>query len=249
MRHLTEEQLVLHYYGDAEDTSEISKHLEECDACRASFRAVAEELEAVKATAIPEPGDNYEQRVWGRLRLELPASGSQSRLLRFPYWVRIAAVVWLVAGAFLAGRFWPQKQPAHPDEGVSEVARDRILLLEVADHLERSQIALLELVHADARPLEFQSRRTVASDLVTANRLYRQTAWQRGEASVATVLEDLERVLLEIANSPTDLSDQELRLLQQRIEDRGILFKVRVLEFQTRSREKDSFEKRDAQSL
>ena len=76
--------------------------------------------------------------------------------------------------------------------------------------------------------------------MVAANRLYRQTAAREGEAGVASVLEDLERILLEVANSDERMTPAERERLRQRIESGGILFKVRVLGTQVREREKET---------
>jgi hypothetical protein len=75
---------------------------------------------------------------------------------------------------------------------------------------------------------------------VDANRLYRQTAVRAGEAGVASVLDDLERVLIDIATGPSTLSSAEFETVRRRIEERGILFKVRVVGSQMREREKES---------
>ena len=64
---------------------------------------------------------------------------------------------------------------------------------------------------------------------MSENRLYRQTARFTGQTAVAGVLEELERVLLDIAHSPSEISARELEDLRQRLESEGILFKIRVL--------------------
>jgi hypothetical protein len=50
-------------------------------------------------------------------------------------------------------------------------------------------------------------------------------------------LDDLERVLLEIAHSPNEVSSGQLDDLRQQIESRGLLFKVRVMGSQAREQE------------
>ena len=75
-----------------------------------------------------------------------------------------------------------------------------------------------------------------ANDLVVANRLYRQTASQSGDRAVASVLEELERLLLDVAHGPSQLSPEELAALRQRIESKGVLFKVRVIGTNMRER-------------
>jgi hypothetical protein len=46
--------------------------------------------------------------------------------------------------------------------------------------------------------------------------------------ATAALLEELERVLLEIAHSPSEVSAHQLEELRRQIEDRGILFKVKI---------------------
>ena len=74
------------------------------------------------------------------------------------------------------------------------------------------------------------SEQSRARDLVAANRLYRQTAVQAGdEGEIGDLLDELERVLLEIANAPPDAARGDLDALRAHIEQRGLLFRVRVV--------------------
>src|SRR5260370_18096331 len=66
-----------------------------------------------------------------------------------------------------------------------------------------------------------------AEDLLQENRLYRQTALQEGDAGLASVLDELERVLLDVAHSPEKVTPAQLEAIQTKIAARGILFKVR----------------------
>jgi hypothetical protein len=86
--------------------------------------------------------------------------------------------------------------------------------------------------------VDISSERERARDLVSENRLYRQTAADAGDAGVAAVLDELERVLMEIANSPSELTLQDLQRVRERIESQGIIFKVRVLGNTVRQRER-----------
>ena len=51
------------------------------------------------------------------------------------------------------------------------------------------------------------------------------------------LLDDLNRVLLEIAHAPSRLAPADLELLRQRLEAEGILFKIRVLGSTVRNQE------------
>jgi hypothetical protein len=154
----------------------------------------------------------------------------------------------LVIGAFLAGRGslplggLSKPKPGAPIAagGESGAVRERVLLVAVGDHLERSQTILVELANAGAPKdgqLDISYEQHAAEDLLESNRLYRQTASSTGDASTAAMLEELERVLLEIAHSPSAVSEKQLDELRKQIEDRGIIFKVKVFGKQVEQRE------------
>jgi hypothetical protein len=82
------------------------------------------------------------------------------------------------------------------------------------------------------------AQREFADELVSANRLYRQAAARSGEPALAAVLEELERVLVELAAGPDALAPADLAGLQRRIDSQGLLFKVRVIQSQVRERER-----------
>lgn len=253
-KHLGKDELILHYYGEADDPAASEGHLKACGACRAAFEALQSSLNAVEGLAIPWRSETYGADVWARVEPNL--GGAQaSRLHRrreraqaswrawwFVAWTpaRLAlagACVALPLIGFLIGLRWSSTpgRTVAPTGVVAETVppervRERILLITVGDHLERSQMALVELVNAEAdRAIDISSEQTRVEDLLAANRLYRQTASKDGATAVADLLDELERVLVEIARSPSTLSAAELSRLRTRIEERGILFKVKVL--------------------
>jgi len=229
MNHPTEEQLVLYYYGEA---AGIEDHIGACDECRASYQALQRVLNSVDSFPVPERGPDYENRVWASI---------ENRIEKRPFWSRwvsgswrpalvAAAMAALIAGAFVAGRRW-EKAPAPVTASVDSGVRERVLLVAVGDHLERSQMVLVELANTGAPAkgrLDISYEQKTAEDLLESNRLYRQTAATNGDVATAALLDELERVLLEIAHSPSEVSARQLEDLRKQIEDRGILFKVKV---------------------
>lgn len=252
MRHPSEDDLVLYHYRESGRAGEIEAHLGRCESCRSSYRALTGVLAAVESTPVPEPDQAFEARMWHRLEPALAErTGIRWTAIFRPSRLAFAGgVAALVVAAFLTGRHYPSAPATPATAAVSapapssaatarhEPARDRILLVAVGDHLERSQIALVELVNAQAKDeMDISSEQRRARDLVAANRLYRQAAAREGEAVVASVLDDLERVLLEVAHSPSKLSSSEFDEVRQRIESQGIIFKVRVVESNVRERQ------------
>jgi hypothetical protein len=232
--HLTDEELVLHHFGEAEDPA-AAAHLSECEACRAALDALRRDLAAVPVPEPPERGADYGAEVWARLQPRLEAAPRRSGARRV--WAPLGLAASLVL-AFLLGRHWPQEAPAP----VSAAARERILLVAVGDHLERSEMLLVELVNAgaDGQTVDISAQQQYAEELVGANRLYRQTVVRAGEPGMASLLDELERMLVEVAHRPSSMSPSDLAEIRSRIESRGLLFRVRVIETQVREKEKET---------
>jgi predicted anti-sigma-YlaC factor YlaD len=245
MQHLTEEQLIAHYYHD----ENAADHLASCDECRARFETLRDVLALVDQLPIPERSVAYGQEVWTRLRWNL---GSERR--RSQVWGTIAAVAAALAIAFIGGVLWHARiqQLEHPRTTIAQTtaaqtaqhgpyqpaaiesaSKDRLLLVVVSDHLDNSERMLLELSNADPKqPLDVSAESKRAVDLVASNRIYRQTAARRGETRIASLLSDLEPVLVELSHAGSTLSPDEIAALQKRIDSKGLLFKVRVVSAQ-----------------
>jgi hypothetical protein len=106
-------------------------------------------------------------------------------------------------------------------------ARERVLLMAISDHFDRTQILLTELVHENPESSGLTTQRDKARELLTENRLLRQSAVHMGDVSDADLLDAVERVLLDFANS-SPASPNSLMAIQQRIDDDALLFKVRI---------------------
>ena len=241
MNHLSEEQLVLHYYGES-GADALEEHLGDCESCRAAYQTLQRVLNSVDSFPVPERPADYETRVWRSVDRALP------RRIKFRWsWKPLAAALAtaaLLIGAFFAGRS-SKKQDTHI--AADPQVRERVLLVAVGDHLERSQMVLMELANAGAPgfsnasgSLDISDEQRAAEDLIESNRLYRATAASDGDVATASLLEDLERVLLEIAHSPSAVSKKQLEDLRKEINDRGILFKVKVFGTQVEQREAGS---------
>ena len=63
------------------------------------------------------------------------------------------------------------------------------------------------------------------------------------------MLDELERVLLDIAHEPSKLDSAELQQVRERIEAAGILFKIRVVGSNLREREKPPITAKGAKAL
>ena len=241
MQHLTEEDLVLLHYRDA-DSPEVSEHLRGCATCRGQYDTLRRVLALVSEAPVPERSATYADEVWNRLRWRLDRRKRRT-------WQSLVAIAAVLAIAFVTGQWWEARQhrstPANPLQvattapaATTASARqqlgDRVLILVVGDHLESSERVLVELANADPKKqLDIGGERERVQDLVASNRLYRQAAAGNGDKRTASILADLEPVLIELANAPSTLTPEQVRALQRRIDAQGLLFKVRLISAQT----------------
>ena len=268
--HLTEDDLVLHYYGelDAAASARTGEHLRECADCHASFTTLQRVLAAVESAPPVDVREGFERTVWARLQpeLERPQRGWFSWLVLSPARLAwIGAVVVLVAAAYFAGRLSQRPSETVVAENHSKTTtgptvgnspspgstgfREQILLSDLGSHLDRSQMMLIDLVSADSTDLgDFASERTRAEELAADNRLYRQAALANGNTSLAAVLDDLEQVLVDVAATPDKVSAEDLNEVRRRIENKGLLLKVRVMSTEVQRRQKAQIRSRAGQS-
>lgn len=237
MKHPDDDDLILYFYGEAENPEEIERSLGSSPELRSRYETLERVLAAVDALPLPERPESYGARVWARLcpQLEAPA-----RRPWWPWWKTGFDLRWALTGltaalllavGFLAGRLWPGPE-AQMAEGAD--GRERILLAAVAEHLERSERLLVEVSNSDAAGLA--AERVWARDLLAANRLYRQSTGQGGRPRLAALLDELEPFLLELAHAPDATPAEELQDLRRRIDGRDLLFKVRVVSHRLENR-------------
>jgi hypothetical protein len=243
MKHITEEELIAYREGEVSQRAAIAEHLSGCAECRAELVRIESLLAALDTLPVPDPGEDYGRRVWRQIAPRLPNRPE-------PWWQawfeprRLAAmgtVAALILVAFFAGRITKHTNPGNTAANQEQV-RERILVVAVGEHLGRSEMMLVELSNAEPKDpkqkqVNISTEQRRAEDLLEENRLYRQTALQEGDAGLANVLDDLERVLLDVAHSPQEVSPAQLEAIRQRIEARGILFKVRVVNKELQQRQ------------
>jgi hypothetical protein len=246
MNHPSEQDLVLHFYGDAPKAAAVERHLAQCESCAQEFARLHTTLSAIDFP-VPERAADYEAQLWSTLnprlqQAEAPRRSAWSALLQPRRWATVGALAALIVAAFIAGRYtMPPSKSTPPQVVVAQPAKarsDRVLMVAVGDHLDRTQMILVELANTRAEDgkVDISAERDLAQGLVNENRLYRQSAQHDKDTEIAGVLDQVERVLMDIAHHPDSVSGKELEALQQRIASQGVLFKVRIIESKVKAR-------------
>jgi hypothetical protein len=247
MKHLSEDDLIELYYSK-EEPVRASRHLAGCAQCARAYAELESDLAAVEAIEPPLRDAAYGDRLWQSLAPILPVYEKRKRALpRYGRWIYAAAGVVMIAGAFLAGRVWEHHRPrittaanpaAIPQPSLlpqlqpqpQPQRRERVVVVLLGDHLDRSERLLVELKHADADSAEMVSPlRAEARSLLTANRICRQQVKQQDDPALDEALDHLDHLLGELANQQGGLNAAALTRLQEEMKSDSLLFEVRVL--------------------
>ena len=254
----------------AGEGARIDAHLAACASCGESWRELQETLQLVDAARVPEPSPAFERQMWARIapairrvddeRVHTPvrAAAPARRRSAWTSWR------WLVPAASLSAATLALVVALQPDAREITKAPDspvpvtpaastattkdsgegrsrRVLLSALDSHFAQTEVLLVELLNRREGDLALDYERGTAGDLLADGRLYRVTAVRTGEQRYVDVLDDLESVLLEVARSPEKVKHQEMKVLRSRIDDNGLLFKVRAVTNEIRERQQEMF--------
>ena len=248
MWHPTEDELVEHLSGDPDrqERQRIDGHLLACDECRQAAEEVNIALSLVETT-VPEPPAGFERVMWARIQQAIDTDAATRQpwyaSLGWRQWVPLGSFAALaVVGTALALRPVPPSAPVvlstalqAPGESEDDGTQERVLYTALDDHFQQAEMLLVEVRNARERDsLMFES--AAADELISAGRLYRQTAEYTGQQRVVQVLDDLEPVLVEVARSPEGMNAGARQWLRTRIDEDALLFKVRVAANDARER-------------
>ena len=87
--HLTDDDLILHFYGEGprETESDVNEHLAACAECQAQWDEITATLRLVDAARVPEPAADFEAAMWARVQAalpaEVPAERATGQIVRF----------------------------------------------------------------------------------------------------------------------------------------------------------------------
>ena len=240
MSKITNDDLVLLYYGEHEDPK-LAKRVASSPELSARFEALGAELAAMDQYAPPTPDEAYGAETWMKISPKLAAAQDvpagffdsvRAALARPRFsFAGVAAVAVVAVLAFMLGRQGGQPEGSMPGEaGLPQVAAmqldtKRLLTSSVSGHLDQLNIVLTEFVNMDDSSA-FDAERV--TDMLVANRLYRQSAAARGDQKLAAFLAALEPLLIELAYEAYRDSPATRNRMQQEVRD-SLLFRVRAV--------------------
>jgi hypothetical protein len=244
MWHPGEDELVEHLIGDgdAAERRRIDAHLLTCADCRRVGDEITGALTLVD-TSVPEPPAGFERVMWARVQ-EGIARDAQASRWSWRHWVpagSLAAIA--LIGVSLATETAPPAEPAAGQTVATAVTTadagtetlSRVLYTALDSHFQQTEMLLIELRNSSDRDsLDYEQ--LTADELVSAGRLYRQTAEYAGRHRLVQMLDELEPLLVEVARGPERMAAPQRNWLRSKIDDDALLFRVRAAASDVRER-------------
>ena len=193
-----EDELIEMYYG--EGTSAAKLHLEACRECSRKNDEFTRSMEEIQSSAVPQRRADYGESVWQTLRpLLIPFEKKKAAWAGWRAAAMAVGCAMLLAAVFLGGRYWERNTTKQSSVTNSPQTTQRVVLVVLSDHLDRTERLLVQLEHSQAPDTNENAQLQVqARELLASNRLYRVTASDAGDPALAGALDRLEGVLAEI---------------------------------------------------
>jgi len=234
-----------------EDHRSVERHLARCPRCARELVALKESV-SLLAPARAAHQQAGEEPEWGRMVDSiLSANAVLERLaakrrpptsLPLAIWLgahqrRTALGAALAVAAVLLALLLPRGGggPAEPVQTTAGQLADSIVNERVSRYFRTSRILLTELSNVSPRraPTDMSPERRASRELLSEARFLRR---QPLDEYSAGVISDVERIMLTMANLPDHDPEEEVSVLQEGVDHRNLLFRVRMAEQAYRSR-------------
>lgn len=241
-----QEDLILYALGELEgpEREALERALREDAGLRAELDDLRRSLELVSAGAPGEPDPSYWRSFYSRLRPNLDRTPLWRRILnafipdsgfRLAGAIGTIAIMFIVAGVVI-WQFIADHEPADDTVRQSSVIIKRTqgyLQHIIGDHLERTRLLLQDLVNirsdGPGAQLLLADTRERGELLLSDNRTYLLAAEREQDEKIQSLLNELDLVLVEIANMQPDSAEYRLPSLKRVIRSKNLLIKIEII--------------------
>jgi len=241
MNKITDDDLTLLFYGEHENP-DLPAMVASSAELSSRFDALSDELKLLDSFVPPHRGDDYGAETWQRISPALSMGPSRTASRFKSLLAGISQPRFSLAGAlsialvavlaFSLGRNGEQSPgnelagPALPPAvALMGLDAQKLLTHSVSGHLEQVNLVLTQFANSTESSANDAS---FATDMLVANRLYRQAASTQGNHQLAELLSELEPLLFELAYEAQSGSATSRARMQKEVKN-GLLFRIRFL--------------------
>lgn len=250
MRHAVVKKLLYDYLTDALPAAErtaVEQHCASCKTC-ASRRDAMRDTLFIVARPGDSPADARPEEFWDAFaqRVESTIAGRRRAAPR-PSWTGLlddiertiqlqwrtvagfAGALTILAVAFALWRLTPPTTPPdRTDAGTIEPANTTLASTRVNQYLRKSKVLLVGLTNMETpegTSLDLTTERQVSRELIQEARYLRQ---QPLDTRSAELIDQLERILIELANMEEQTDLPNVEMIRSGIHRENLLFKIRM---------------------
>ena len=258
MNHINEEDLLLYHYDELSEVEadEIRSLLKSESSLMAQYNELLVLLNATNEWKPTNVDENFEQRIWHTVEAEINVIDASNKnevthttttfLKQCSDWFIsnlyhpapvFGLIIVIISVAYFTGRYDEQQNmiddPSELIASLSSETRDKILFQSVSTHLERSSrlLTTVSMDRTEQSEIDITEQKW-ARQLLMSNRLFSKVARQSGQWRIVSLLDELEPILIEMANSSENtLATREQ--IKQRIISQKLVFKTKVFKTKT----------------
>lgn len=217
-------------------------HLAGCPACEAEYRTLAATREAAAARSRPErPPAEWQRLADAIVARAVPRARPLERLPMRPRWpstgggawgLRVAVAVLLVGfGVWLGRAAFPREVPVAAPGAAVEPTAEAVLEARTVRYLERARVLLLRVTHFDPATddpaaLDLERQQHIADELLGESAALREALAGRGAGRLERLMDDLDLVLLHLANLDADAVPAALERVQRGAQRKALLMQL-----------------------
>ncbi|UCD38977.1 MAG: zf-HC2 domain-containing protein [Fidelibacterota bacterium] len=225
-------------------------HLASCSQCAQEFKELSWTLRVMDRRRAPDVDPAYWEGYWNLLSDRLPKDKpgtirpdwrhllSPGAIPVRPAWVSLAAAILLVATGIFIGQsgFFSRLETGAP---VQATVFDPALVAEfnqlASSYLERSKMVLMGLDNFNPRTddpetLNISRQRSLSEELLLQGRMLRNHQVTTADPRLQMLIDEIERVLLQVANSGGEDPLWTVTLVQEGIDNNSILLRISLVE-------------------
>jgi hypothetical protein len=252
MREHGRNRLLLYEYvmGElvASQREEVNRHVEQCQECAATLKKLRKTCELLERSSV-KPSQVRSEQYWNAFAAtivaQLPVTkrkplhypqilfdrvrASVTTRPRFAFGAGIALAAAVVAIVVFKPAA-PIAEDPQPELRTTQQPTSDGNTRRLGNYLRQSRALLVGLTNMDTpdhRPVDLESERLASRRLLEQSRYLRL---QPLDAQSAELVNDVERIMIELANMKEPGPKPDLRLIQNGIRQRNLLFKVRMAE-------------------
>ncbi len=250
-----EHQIVDALFGDldAAGLDDLKAHLNTCSGCTHAFQRMQHTLTITSQVPEPEMPESYWESYFDKLQARMQPAEKTVRASReltgllewFERWFVLrpavlqwsAAIALVLVGIFI-GRQWRPNENSQPLASSLVQQADPLLTparlnQKTQTYLDRSKVLLLGLVNFDINEddpafLNLEHQQRVAGELVVEAASLKEELTENREQHLSKLVEELELILLQIANLEMQEDVPSIELIQRGVDQGALLLKINL---------------------